>query len=56
MHLKLFNDFSPLRYPGSKQKIAKYIEIILSYNALNPDVIVEPFVGGGSICLYFLFH
>jgi len=56
MCLKLFNDFSPLRYPGSKQRIAKYIEIILSYNAFNPDVIVEPFVGGGSMFLYFLFH
>ncbi len=46
--------FSPLRYPGSKQKILKYLEEILSCNSLNPEILVEPFVGGGSVFLYFL--
>lgn len=50
------DDFSPLRYPGSKQRIVAYIVRILSHNAINPDVIVEPFVGGGSVFLHFLSH
>jgi DNA adenine methylase len=47
-------DFSPLRFPGSKQRIAPYLESILSYNSITPDVIIEPFVGGGSVFLYFI--
>jgi DNA adenine methylase len=49
-----YRDVSPLRYPGSKQKLVKYFERILSFNSVSPDVIVEPFVGGGSTFLYFL--
>lgn len=44
-------DISPLRYPGSKQKLIPYIERILTHNCLSPDIIVEPFVGGGSVFL-----
>lgn len=45
---------SPLRYPGSKQKLVPYIEQILRYNCLSPETIVEPFFGGGSLTLSFL--
>lgn len=45
---------SPLRYPGSKRKLIKYFNKILSHNELSPKVIVEPFVGGGSVFLSFL--
>lgn len=45
---------SPLRYAGSKRKIFNYLERILAYNNLVPKVLVEPFVGGGSIFLNFL--
>jgi len=53
MQKTLSRDFSPLRYPGSKQRIAPYLESILSFNSIAPDIIVEPFVGGGSVFLYF---
>jgi len=47
---------SPLRYPGSKRKLFNYLERVLVYNNLQPRIIVEPFVGGGSIFLNFLSH
>jgi len=48
------SNISPLRYPGSKQKIVPYLEKILSHNCLDPELLVEPFVGGGSVFLSFL--
>lgn len=56
MNIKTLKDISPLRYPGSKQKLAKYLEKILAFNSMNPEFLVEPFVGGGSVFLYFLFN
>lgn len=47
---------SPLRYPGSKRKLFNYLERILVYNNLSPQVLIEPFVGGGSVFLNFLSH
>lgn len=46
--------YSPLRYPGSKRKIYNYLERVLAHNNSSPQVLVEPFVGGGSIFLNFL--
>ncbi len=45
---------SPLRYPGSKRKLFNYLERVLDYNNLSPQVLIEPFAGGGSIFLNFL--
>jgi len=47
---------SPLRYPGSKKKLVFYLYEIIRYNKLNPNVLVEPFVGGGNIALHFLLN
>ncbi len=49
-----FINLSPLRYPGSKNKIAFYLGKIVSQLTEKPNVLVEPFVGGGSVSLYFL--
>jgi DNA adenine methylase len=46
--------YSPLRYPGSKRKLINYLDKILFLNKLAPKVVVEPFVGGGSVSLAFL--
>ncbi len=46
--------YSPLRYPGSKRRLIKYFNRILAHNRLSPKIIVEPFVGGGSVFLSFL--
>jgi len=45
---------SPLRYPGSKRKLFNYLERISGHNNLSPQMLVEPFVGGGSVFLNFL--
>lgn len=49
-------DLSPLRYPGSKKNLVPYLIDILRCNNLSPDILVEPFVGGASVCLHFLAH
>jgi len=46
--------YSPLRYPGSKRKLFNYLKRVLAHNNLEPQILVEPFVGGGSISLNFL--
>ncbi len=45
---------SPLRYPGSKRRLAPFIEKIIRANGLNPDLYVEPFAGGASVALHLL--
>jgi len=45
---------SPLRYPGSKRRLSKYIKQALELNGLKPTLYIEPFVGGGSVALQLL--
>ena len=45
---------SPLRYPGSKRRLASYIKYVLEVNRIKPSLYVEPFVGGGSVALQLL--
>lgn len=45
---------SPLRYPGGKGKLARFIGNIVSKNGLEGCDYVEPFVGGGAVALYLL--
>jgi len=45
---------SPLRYPGSKRRLAGYIARTLELNDLHPKLLVEPFAGGASVALQLL--
>jgi DNA adenine methylase len=45
---------SPLRYPGSKRRLAGYLEEVLCTNDLLPSLYVEPFAGGASVALQLL--
>jgi DNA adenine methylase len=45
---------SPLRYPGSKRRLAAYVERALQLNGLRPQLFVEPFAGGASVALQLL--
>lgn len=45
---------SPLRYPGSKRRLAKYIDEMIHANNLQPDLFVEVFAGGASVSLQLL--
>lgn len=45
---------SPLRYPGSKRRLASHIDEILKLNSREPELFVEPFAGGASVAVRLL--
>jgi DNA adenine methylase len=47
--------YSPLRYPGGKNKLAKFIALICKKNNINGHYI-EPYAGGASVALYLLIN
>jgi len=47
--------YSPLRYPGGKNKLAKFIAEICVDNNINGHY-VEPYAGGASVALYLLLE
>ncbi|NCF75438.1 MAG: DNA adenine methylase [Xanthomonadaceae bacterium] len=47
--------YSPLRYPGGKNKLAKFIAKICIDNNINGHYI-EPYAGGASVALYLLIE
>jgi DNA adenine methylase len=48
--------FTPLRYPGGKAKLAKFIKIVFEKNNLLDGHYVEPYAGGAGIALSLLYH
>ena len=49
----MFN--SPLRYPGGKDRLARFIALISEKNGVGGHY-VEPYAGGGAVALYLLFN
>jgi DNA adenine methylase len=47
--------YSPLRYPGGKNKLAKYFALICVQNNIN-GYYVEPYAGGASVALHLLIN
>ncbi len=47
--------YSPLRYPGGKNKLAKFIASICVQNNINGHY-VEPYAGGASVALHLLIN
>jgi DNA adenine methylase len=47
--------YSPLRYPGGKNRLADFIAKICVDNKINGHYI-EPYAGGASVALYLLFN
>jgi len=47
---------SPLRYPGGKSKISKYIQTLVEINKLKDGVYIEPFAGGAGLALNLLYN
>jgi DNA adenine methylase len=45
---------SPLRYPGSKRRLAAHIDEILKINGRTPDLFIEAFAGGASVAIRLL--
>ena len=47
--------YSPLRYPGGKNRLSKFISKICIDNNIEGHYI-EPFAGGASVALYLLME
>lgn len=48
------DNFSPLRYPGGKNKTYQYIKYLVENN--NIDTYIEPFCGGAAVALKLLLN
>jgi DNA adenine methylase len=48
------DNFSPLRYPGGKNKIYQYVKYLVESNDI--DTYIEPFCGGAAVALKLLFN
>ena len=48
------DNFSPLRYPGGKNKTYQYIKYLVDNN--NIDTYIEPFCGGAAVALKLLLN
>lgn len=46
---------SPLRYPGGKKKLAKFVIDSIIENDIQDGTYIEPFAGGASVALHLLF-
>lgn len=47
---------SPLRYPGGKRKLSKFVTDIIIQNDIQGGTYIEPFAGGASVALHLLFN
>jgi len=47
--------YSPLRYPGGKNRLAKFLALVCEKNKINGHY-VEPYAGGASVALYLLIN
>ena len=47
--------YSPLRYPGGKSKLSKFVSTICIENNVN-GCYVEPYAGGASVALFLLLE
>ena len=41
--------FSPLRYPGGKGKLARFVAAVVRVNGLSDGLYVEPYAGGAAV-------
>lgn len=41
--------FSPLRYPGGKGKLARFVATLIKQNVLSDGLYVEPYAGGAAV-------
>ena len=49
-------NYSPLRYPGGKAKLAPYIKLIINEADGQIDTYIEPFAGGAGVALDLLLN
>ncbi|MPM30930.1 hypothetical protein SDC9_77483 [bioreactor metagenome] len=49
-------NYSPLRYPGGKNKLAPFIALLIKKAAIENSIYVEPFAGGSGVALSLLLN
>lgn len=47
-------NYSPLRYPGGKNKLYPLVKLMIKKS--NCNLYIEPFVGGGGLSLALLYN
>ncbi|MBQ3524439.1 MAG: DNA adenine methylase [Clostridia bacterium] len=47
---------SPLRYPGGKTKLYKYVKSLIELNGMMGETYIEPFAGGSGLALKLLIN
>ncbi|MDU1232573.1 MAG: DNA adenine methylase [Clostridium sp.] len=48
--------YSPLRYPGGKNKLTTYVEELIKVKKLDKSTYIEPFCGGAAVALSLLIN
>lgn len=48
--------YSPLRYPGGKNQLTKFVEKLIQEKKLNNSTYIEPFCGGAAVALSLLIN
>lgn len=54
MEMFFMNNFSPLRYPGGKNKTYNYVKHLIEKNEV--ETYIEPYCGGAAVALKLLFN
>lgn len=49
-------NYSPLRYPGGKSRLAPFISLIIQKSKIENPIYVEPFAGGAGVALSLLLN
>lgn len=49
-------NYSPLRYPGGKSKLASFISLLIQKSQIENPIYVEPFAGGAGVALSLLLN
>lgn len=49
-------NYSPLRYPGGKSRLAAFISLLIQKSNIENPIYVEPFAGGAGVALSLLLN
>ncbi len=49
-------NYSPLRYPGGKSRLAPFISLLIQKSKIENPIYVEPFAGGAGVALSLLLN
>ena len=49
-------NYSPLRYPGGKSRLAPFISLLIQKSQIKNPIYVEPFAGGAGVALSLLLN